>query len=54
MKPSPRLRRVLRIARDTALMHNNAVLYWSDVNAWRRHEATLPPLRTQDDDDCPF
>jgi len=55
VKPSPRLRRVLAIARLTALWAYNTRLYQTDVNAWRRWERTQPPLRAvEGDDGCPF
>ncbi len=60
MKPSPRLRRVLAIARLTAVWAWHTRNYQTDMNAWRRYEGSLPPVRTSDDepgedaDDCPF
>lgn len=61
MKPSPRLRRVLRIAHLTAALVTARRDYQTDVNAWWRYENSLPPRRhpqgrpvEEDDDACPF
>jgi len=53
MKPSPRLRRVLAIARLTAVLAWHTREYQTEMNAFRREMGPyVGPV--EDDDDCPF